>query len=124
MAKSLPVDTLFGRREAAVGSSFLQSRYQTQSDIHPLQLEVRTQIKRRLIVAWIFLVILDLNGCAGQRPTALRFFARIDGIAIDVLGDPIGQVPLQLLLLLVSSDPIANDDFEIVRKPARGEHVR
>src|SRR5882672_5561821 len=124
MTKSQPVDTLFSRHIAAAGSSFLQTRYQTESDIHPLQLEVRPQIDRRLIVAGIFLVLLDFNGGAGQRPTAFRRFARIDGVAIDVVGDPVVQVALQLLLLLVPADPVANDDLEIVRKSSRGEHVR
>src|SRR5712671_7662738 len=123
MTESRPVDTLICRRIAAAGSSFLQPRYQTKSDIHPFQLEVRPQFDRRLIVARIFLVLLDINGGTGQRPTAFRLFARIDGIAIDVVGDPVGEVPLELLLLLVPADPVANYDFEIVRKPAYGEHV-
>src|SRR6266849_6698257 len=123
MTKSRPVDTLICRRIAAAGSTFLQTRYQTKPDIHPLQLEVRPQIERRLMVTGIFLVLFDLNGGTGQRPTAFRLFARIDGIAIDVVGDPVGEVPLELLLLLVPADPVANYDFEIVRKPACGEHV-
>src|SRR5216683_4868984 len=74
-----------------------QSGDEAQPDVHALKLEVGSKLERCRVVARVLLIRHDRDFRAGKGNAALGCFRGVLRVSIDVLTDPVGEPPLQLI---------------------------
>src|SRR5262245_3399349 len=87
------------------------------------QLEVRPQVEDRVVRARPRLVLRDLHARFAERELRLLL---LRGLVVeeDVIGDPGGEIILDVLALHEAADLVAADHLQVVREPRAGELVR
>src|SRR5262245_49166244 len=88
------------------------------------QLVVRSEPERRTIVTGIALDLLALDLGGRKRLLRLRGLRGIDGIAVDVLHDPLVEPLLHRVALLEGADLVAHDALQVVREATTCKEVR